>query len=116
MQTKEQVTGMRFGGFACLIIGGLITYFNVYQLIEMAAHRVPQLSFSDSAAAGPPLLFVGLVCSLFPRFALTHIEKGRRRRSKAIWIFIAIFALSGFVFSMWVEAQLRAYGYQQTFR
>ena len=116
MHPKEQIAGMRFGGLACLLIGGGTTYFNVYQVMELAAHRAPRLSLSSAAVAGPPLLLVGLLCLCFPRFALFHIGKGRQRRSKGVWVFIAVFALSGLAFSLWMEAQLRAYGYQQIFR
>ena len=116
MQSKEQTKGMRFGGLLCLVVGGGICYFNVYQLLELAANRASQISFSDSAAAGPPLVFVGLMCLFFPRLVLTHVENGRKKRSKVVWIFIALFAVSGLLFSMWLEAQLRAFGYQQVFQ
>ena len=51
MQRKGQFTEMRFDGFTGLIIGGLIIYFNVYQRIEMADHRVPLTSTAENPVA-----------------------------------------------------------------
>ena len=113
--TPQDIKAQRVAGLGLTALGLVMSYFTIYRPLDAAAHAVANLSYSMKLTAITPfLLLYGVSLLLFPKFVLTH-QGGfgsRTPKTKIGWAYFSALILIGFVVSLWMEAQFRAYGYR----